>query len=412
MIAENGAHKLPLEGVRVLDISNFLAAPSTGMYLADYGAEVVKFERPGKGDELRAWGYVKDGVPLTWKIISRNKKAVQLDFHTPLGVEILKRLVAEADVVIENYRPGTLEKWGLGYDVLSAINPRIVLLRVTGYGQDGPNSQKPGFGTAMEAYSGGVYMSGYPDRPPLLPGFGLADMTTGVMGAYLVMVALHERNNSGTGQVIDLPLYETLMTILGPFITDYDQLGIVYERNGSRAPWTAPRNVYRCKDGGFVAISGSGQAVFERLCGALGIPGIASDPRFNGHRERVDNIEALDDALQEQIVRYTRDEVVALINASGAVAAPVRSVAEIVEDPHIRHRESIKSFPDDELGHIMMQNVIGKLSRTPGSVRSTGPRAGAHNREIFMDRLGYTRAELEAAGIPIEDDDGVLGAPF
>ncbi len=412
----NGAPKLPLEGVRVLDISNFLAAPSTGMYLADYGAEVVKFERPGKGDELRAWGYAKDGVPLTWKIVSRNKKAVQLDFHTPMGVEVLKRLVAEADVVIENYRPGTLEKWGLGYDVLSAINPRIVLLRVTGYGQEGPNSQKPGFGTAMEAYSGGVYMSGYPDRPPLLPGFGLADMTTGVMGAYLVMVALHERNaHSGVGQVIDLPLYETLMTILGPFITDYDQLGIVYERNGSRAPWTAPRNVYRCKDGGFVAISGSGQAVFERLCGALGIPETAADPRFNGHRERVDNVEALDDALQAQILRYDRDELVELVNASGAVAAPVRSVAEIFEDPHIKLRESIKRVPDDELGHVTMQNVIGKFSRTPGSIRSTGPRAGTHNREIFMERLGYTRAELEAAGIPIDDEEraeeGLAAAP-
>ena len=404
--ARNGARKLPLEGVRVLDISNFMAAPATGMYLADYGAEVIKFERPGKGDELRAWGYTKDGVPLTWKILNRNKKAIQADFHTPLGIEILKRLVREADVVIENYRPGTLEKWGIGYDVLREINPGIILLRVTGYGQTGPNSHKPGFGTAMEAYSGGVYMSGYPDRPPLLPGFGLADMTTGVMGAFLVLAALHERDaHSGIGQVIDLPLYETLMTILGPFISDYDQLGLVYERSGSRAPWTAPRNVYRCKDGKYVAISGSGQAVFERLCGALGIPDLPNDPRFAGHRDRLTNVQALDDALQEQILRFDRDDAVEAINASGAVCAPVRSVAEIFEDPHILERESIKSIPDAELGHIVMQNVVGKFSRTPGSIRSTGPTQGQHNQEILVERMGYTRKELEAAGIYVIDDE-------
>ena len=397
--SRNGAQSLPLEGISIVDISNFMAAPGIGMYLGDFGAEIVKVERPGKGDELRTWGYAKDGVPLYWKVVNRNKKSVTADLHTPIGVEIVKRLVRDADVVVENYRPGTIEKWGLGYDVLRAINPRIVLVRITGYGQYGPNSQMPGFGTALEAYSGGAYMNGYPDRPPLLPSFPFGDNTTALMGAFLTMVALRERDRSGEGQVVDLALYEGLMTLLGPFIVDYDQLGIVYERMGSRIPWTAPRNTYRCGDGGFVSISGSGQSVFERLCEALGIPEVAHDPRFHEHRDRITNVEALDEALGAAIGKLARDEVVRLITAAGAVAAPVRSVAEIFEDPHIRARENIVAVEDGQLGTMRMQNVVGKFSRTPGSIRSTGPQLGEHNHEILVERLGFSSEELEAAHI-------------
>lgn len=403
---------MPLEGITVLDLSNFMAAPGVGMYLADFGAHVIKVERPGTGDELRAWGYAKDGVPLYWKLINRNKKCITADLHTPLGVEIVKRLAADADVVIENYRPGTLEKWGLGYDVLREINPRIVMVRITGYGQYGPNCQKPGFGTALEAYSGGAYATGYPDRAPLLPSFPFGDNSTAVMGAFLTMVALRERDaHSGQGQMIDLALYEGMMTILGPYIVDYDQLGVVQERMGSRIPWTAPRNVYRCKDGGFVSISGSGQAVFVRLCEAIGIPEIATDPRFAAHRDRIVNVEALDEALQAAIGRFDRDELVRVVNAAGAVCAPVRSVAEIFDDPHIAERENIVAVDDPELGRLRMQNIVGHFSRTPGKVRWAGPKLGEHNEEILIEKLGFTREQLKADSLDLVADDAERKVP-
>jgi formyl-CoA transferase len=393
---------LPLDGITVIDLSNFMAAPGVGMYLADFGADVIKVERPGRGDELRAWGYAKDGVPLYWKMINRNKKCITADLHAPLGVEIVKRLVRDADVVIENYRPGTFEKWGLGYDVLRAINPRIVMVRITGYGQYGPNCQKPGFGTALEAYSGGAYVTGYPDRAPLLPSFPFGDNSTAIFGAFLTMVALRERDaHSGEGQVIDLALYEGMMTLLGPSLIDYDQLGIVQERMGSRIPWTAPRNVYRCKDGGFVSISGSGQSVFVRLCEAIGVPDVATDPRFVEHRDRIVNVEALDQALQSAIATFDRDELVRVVNAAGAVCAPVRSVAEIFEDPHVAERENIVAVEDPELGRVRMQNVLGHFSRTPGKVRWTGPRLGEHNEEILIEKLGFTREQLETQTLEV-----------
>src|SRR4051812_14137683 len=262
----------PLADVRVLDISNFLAAPLATMFLADFGADVIKVERPGRGDEVRYWGNDKDGVGLYYKVINRNKRAITLNLQTPLGAEAVKRLAKDADIVVENYRPGTLERWGLGFDALSAENPALVMVRVTGFGQSGPFRQRPGFGTLAEAYAGYAHISGHEDGPPLLPGFGLADSTTGLMAAYLSMVALHEARRTGRGQVVDLALYETLFTLLGPQVVDFDQLGLVQHRSGSRLPFTAPRNTYRTKDGRWVSIAGSAQSIFERICAALDIP--------------------------------------------------------------------------------------------------------------------------------------------
>ncbi len=396
----------PLNGVKVIEIANFLAGPVCSMFLADFGAEVVKIERPGTGDELRFWGNDKNGVGLMYKMVNRGKHSVTADLRTPLGVEIVKRLVVDADIIVENFRKGTLERWGLDYDVLSAINSGLIMLRMTGFGQTGPNSHRPGFGTLAEGYSGYAYVTGYPDRPPLLPGFGLADDSAGLMAAFLCMVALQEKQRSGKGQVIDLAIYEPLFTLLGPQVVDYDQLGIVQERNGSRLPFTAPRNTYRTRDNKWVSISGSAQSTFERMCQALEIPGLISDPRFLDNRLRIQNAIALDDALQSAIERHDRDNLIALFDSFDAAAAPCNSVAEIFEDPHFQARENIIAVADKELGgSIRMQNVVGKFSRTPGEIRHAGPKLGYDNRRILIDRLGFDEAQLVEAGLTLDDHD-------
>jgi crotonobetainyl-CoA:carnitine CoA-transferase CaiB-like acyl-CoA transferase len=393
---------LPLSGTKVVDISNFLAAPMASMFLADFGADVIKVERPQAGDEVRRWGEVKDGVGLYYKAVNRGKRSVTADLRTPFGVEVVKRLVRDADILVENYRPGTLEKWNLGPDVLLEVNPALIIVRVTGFGQTGPNRRRPGFGTIAEAYSGYVYISGEPKGPPLLPGFGLADSTTGLMAAYLASVALHEKRRSGKGQVIDLALYETLLTLLGPQVVNYDQLGLIQERAGSRLPFTAPRNIYRTRDGKFISVGGSAQSIFERLCVALEIPDLPQDERFRDNRARLANVDALDDALQQAISRFDRDELMRRFIELEAAISPVNNVEDVLNDPHVVERGNIVSVDDEELGApLRMQNVVGKLSRTPGQIRHTGPALGAHNREVLVDLLGFSEEELAQQGIAL-----------
>jgi len=388
-----------LADIRVIDASNFLAAPSISMHLGDLGAAVIKVERPGSGDELRAWGSAKDGVGLYAKVINRNKRSVCADLRTALGQEIVRRLVRTADLLIENYRPGTMEKWGLDYESLKAINPRLVMLRVTGYGQQGPNSHKPGFGTALEGYAGAAYISGEPDRAPMLPAFGLADSSSGVMGALLGLAAVHEARRSGQGQVVDLALYETMFAMLGPLVVDYDQNGRIQERTGSRLPWVAPRNVYRTRDGGWVTLSASSDRSFERLCEALGLNALPHDPRFITNRDRVANVQALDEALQAAIVQFDRSDLIERLEAGDAVVAPVNSVADIIADPHIQARDNVVSVNDSQLGPMRMQAPAGQFSRTPQSVRHTGARVGEHSREVLIGELGFTEDELRQGGL-------------
>jgi crotonobetainyl-CoA:carnitine CoA-transferase CaiB-like acyl-CoA transferase len=394
---------MALSGIRVADISNFLAAPMAAMFLGDYGAEVVKVEHPSRGDEMRFWGENKKGVGLYYKVVNRNKKSVTADLRTPIGVEIVKRLVRTADVVIENYRPGTLEKWGLGYDVLSEVNPRIVMLRITGFGQTGPYSHKPGFGTLAEAFAGAAHITGFPDRPPLLPAFGLGDSTAGLAGAFLTMVALFERErHGGRGQVVEFAIYEPLLTLLGPQVVNYDQLGLVQERSGSRLPFTAPRNTYRTRDGKWVAIAGSAQSIFERICRALERPELIADPRFRDNRIRMENAAELDAELQSAIERFDLDALIRRFEQHEAAVAPVNNVAQIFADPHYAARQNITAVPDEELGGpLRMQNVVGNFSRTPGAIRRAGPRLGEHNREVLVEELGFSEAELKDAGLPL-----------
>ena len=393
----------PLAGMRVLDISNFLAAPMAAMFLADFGAEVIKVERPGGGDEMRLWGNNKNGVGLYYKVVNRNKKSITLDLRTPFGRDTVLRLARESDLVIENYRPGTLEKWGLGYAALAAANPGLVLLRISGFGQTGPNAHRPGFGTLAEAYAGFAHINGEADGPPLLPGFGLADSTTGLMGAFLAMVALQGRAaNQGRGQVIDLAIYETLFGLLGPQVVDFDQLGLVQQRNGSRLPFTAPRNTYRTRDGRWVSMAGSAQSIFVRILAALEISELVKDPRFADNRARLTNAGTLDVELQQAIGRFDLDEIMRRFDQADAAVAPVNDIGQIAADAHFAARENITTVADAELGGpLRMQNIAGKLSATPGAIRWAGAPVGAHNREILIERLGLDPAAVRAAGIDI-----------
>ncbi|NWB99785.1 CoA transferase [Pseudomonas gingeri] len=388
-----------LEGVKVLDISNFLAAPMSSMFLADHGADVIKVERPDVGDEIRRWGESKDGVGLYYKVINRGKKSITLDLKSALGVEVVKRLVKDVDVIIENYRTGTLEKWGLGYDVLKEINPGIIMVRITGFGQTGPYRHRPGFGTLAEAYAGYAYISGNADEPPMLPGFALGDASTGVMAAFLTLVALQEKNRTGLGQVVDLAIYETLLTLIGPHVVNYDQLGQIQERNGSRLPFTAPRNTYFTADGRYIAIAGSSQVAFERIALLVERSDLITDPRFIDNRARLNNDKALDAELQAEIGKVALDALLRRSEEVGATIAPVNDVSMIFEDEQIKARESIVRVEDGQLGQVGMQNVVGKLSRTPGWIERAGPELGEHNREILVEQLGYSEAQLREFGI-------------
>jgi crotonobetainyl-CoA:carnitine CoA-transferase CaiB-like acyl-CoA transferase len=374
----------------------------TAMWLADFGADVIKIEHP-KGDMLRTWGSTRDGVPLFWKVVSRNKKSVTLDLHNPRGQELFKALAAKADVVVENFRPGTMARWGLAYEALREVNPRLVMLSISAFGQTGPYSPRAGFGTLAEAMSGYAHMTGSPDGPPMLPGFGLADGITGLCGAYAIMVALHERDTmSGLGQSIDLAIYEPLMTVLGhPFI-EFDQLGIVAERLGSRLPFASPRNTYRSRDGRWLAMSCSAQSTFERACHAIGRPELISDSRFADNRARTQNYAAIDDVFVEWIGSKDAGEVLTTLNDAGAAVAPVYDMRDVFDDAHFKARENIASVEDDQLGPIRMQNVAAKLSRTPGRIEHAGPRLGEHTAEVLGEWLGLgdrELADLQAAGV-------------
>jgi crotonobetainyl-CoA:carnitine CoA-transferase CaiB-like acyl-CoA transferase len=393
-----------LAGVRVVELASFIAGPSVGMLLADHGAQVTKVEHPQGGDGIRTWGNRKRGVGLYHKLLNRNKRTVTADLKTPLGVEIVCRLVRDADVLIENFRPGTLERWGLGYEVLEAINPALVMVRVSGFGQSGPYRARAGFGSLAEAMTGFAYTNGYADRPPLLPGFAMADTTTGLAGAFLTLTALHARAaRGGRGQLVDLAIYEPLLTLLGPHVIEYDQLGVIPERAGGRLPLIAPRGTFQTRDGKWIAISAGAPAVFAGLCAALAVPDAAADPRFADNQARRANEDALEAILRDAFARFDQHELLARLTAHGAAAAPIYSVADVMSDPHALARENFVAVWDEELGTaVRMQNVIGKLSATPGAVRHAGAPLAAHNREVLIGELGFGEAELAAAGIVLD----------
>ncbi|QIN78527.1 CoA transferase [Rubrobacter marinus] len=382
-----------LDGVKVIDAATLFAGPLAATVLGDFGAEVLKVEHP-RGDPARTHGYDRDGVGLWWKMLGRNKRAVTLSLSKPEGQEIFKELARGADVVIENFRPGTLERWGLGYDELKEENPGLVLARVTGFGQKGPYRNRPGFGTLAESMSGFAHVTGEPDGPPTLPPFGLADGIAALATAFAVLTALRARDATGRGQVVDLAIFEPIFTVLGPQPTVYDQLGVVQERNGNRSVNNAPRNTYRTKDDQWVAISTSAQNIAERVMRLVGRPEYIEEPWFAKGSERAKHADELDEAVGSWISGRTRDEVVDAFEEAGAAVAPIYSIEDIMEDPQYKALETIISVADPELGSVKMQNVLFRLSETPGEVRWSGPRLGEHNEEVYGE-LGMERPRLE-----------------
>lgn len=355
----------PLEGLRVLDASTILAGPLAAQILGDYGAEVIKVEHPVRGDGMRGHGLDKDGESLWWKMISRNKRTIGLYLGDPDGARVFRDLATTADIVVENFRPGTLERWGLGYDVLSAANPGLILLRVTGFGQTGPYAARPTFGTLVEAMSGFAHLTGEPDRPPTLPAFGLADSIAGVAGAAAVSMALLHRASTGQGQVIDLDLLSPIMTAVGPGVIYADQLGIDQERTGNRSQNNAPRNTYRTADGHWLAISTSANSVAERVLRLVGHAEVLDEPWFATGRQRAEHADLLDEYVGGWIAARTRSEVLAAFEAAGAAVAPVYKPSELLEDPQVKALELVTTVEDETLGPIRMQNVMWRMSRTP-----------------------------------------------
>lgn len=381
-----------LEGIKVIDAANLFAGPMAATMLGDYGAEVLKVEHP-KGDPARTHGYAKDGVGLWFKMLGRNKRCVTLNLGKPEGQSIFKRLARDADVVIESFRPGTFERWSLGYEELAAENPGLVFVRVTGFGQFGPYRDRPGFGTLAESMSGFAHVTGQPEGPPTLPPFGLADGIAALATAFAIMTALRARDASGHGQVVDMAIIEPIFTVLGPQPTVYDQLGVVQKRSGNRSVNNAPRNTYETKDGEWVAISTSAQNVAERVMKLVGRPEFIEEPWFAKGSERAKHADELDGAVGDWISARTRDEVVEAFDEAGAAISPIYSIADIAEDPQYNALDSIISVDDPELGPVKMQNVLFRMSETPGEIRWSGPRLGEHNGEVYGE-LGIGEGEL------------------
>ncbi|MGP4012226.1 CaiB/BaiF CoA transferase family protein [Streptomyces sp. 4N124] len=385
----------PLTGLRVLDLATLFAGPLAATLLGDFGAEVIKVEHPTKPDPARGHGPAKDGIGLWWKLLGRNKRTITLDLSKPGGRTTLLRLAATADVVIENFRPGTLEKWDLGWPELSAANPRLVLTRVTGFGQFGPYAHRPGFGTLAEAMSGFAAITGEPDAPPTLPPFGLADSIAGLATSYAVMTALAARDRTGAGQVVDMALIEPILTVLGPQPTWYDQLGYVQERTGNRSANNAPRNTYRTADGTWVAVSTSAQSVAERVLRLVGRPDLIDEPWFATGAERARHADVLDEAVGTWIAERPRAEVLAAFEKAEAAVAPIQDVRDVLTDPQYQALGTITTVDDPELGPLRMQNVLFRLSDTPGTIRWTGRPHGADTEQVLTE-LGLTATELKA----------------
>jgi crotonobetainyl-CoA:carnitine CoA-transferase CaiB-like acyl-CoA transferase len=382
-----------LGGIKVIDTATLFAGPLAATVLGDFGAEVIKVEHP-RGDPSRSHGFAKDGVGLWWKTLGRNKKCVTLNLGKPEGQEIFARLVEDADVVIESFRPGTLERWNLGYERLSGINPGLVLARVTGFGQFGPYRNRPGFGTLAESMSGFAHVTGQPDGPPTLPPFGLADGIAALATAVAILTALRARDTTGRGQVVDLAIIEPIFTVLGPQPTVYDQLGVIQQRSGNRSVNNAPRNTYETKDGHWVAVSTSAQSIAERVMRLVGHPEYIDEPWFQKGSERAKHADELDEAVRAWISDRTRDEVVEAFEEAGAAIAPIYDIEGIMNDPQYRALDSIITVEDPELGPIKMQNTLFRLSETPGDVRWSGPTIGEHNEEVYGD-LGIGKQELD-----------------
>ena len=397
---------LPLAGIRVLDIGTLIAGPFGATMLGDFGAEVIKVEQPGRGDALRGTPQ-PDGTAsrsTNWLIESRNKKSVTLNLRVEAGQEILRELVSQTDVLIENFTPGTLERWNLGWEALRAINPRLIMVRVSGYGQVGPYSKRAGYDRIALGFSGYMYPTGFPDRYPVRPAFPTADYNTGTFGALATMFALYQRDaQGGSGQMIDLALYEAPFRITADMVTNFFRSGKIRERIGNRNPTFAPAGTFETKDGRLVQIAAGGDGVFKRLAEAMGLPELASDPRYSVSRERIARADELELLLSNWIAEHDFADIEERFVAGNVPFGGIYTAADIADDPHFAARDNIVTVPDEEEGDVKMPGVVPKLGDTPGRIAHAGPAIGQHNGEIYGSLLGKSDAELRAL-----KEDGVI----
>jgi len=389
----------PLDGLRVVDCSGMIAGGFATTQLADFGADVIKVEHPSGTDPLREWPPYDEGVSLWWKSIARNKRCVTLDLSTPEGSALLLDLIGDADVLFENFRPGTMEGWGLGPDRLHEENPGLIVVRQSGYGQTGPRSAKPGFGTVAEGISNWAHVNGFPDSKPLLPPISLGDLTAATFAVQGVMFALFERDvgrmgGSGEGQVIDMSLYEPLFRLFVSEVEAYDRLGEVRERIGNHHESAAPRNVYETADG-YMTLSASAQSIFENVAEAIDRPDIVDDPRFATNEARVDHADELDDIIEAWTRERSTDEAIAEMEAADAIVGPVYDMADIFEDEQYAARNDIVEMPDDDLGSLKTAAPVPRLTRTPGAVDHAGPGHGEHNDEVYLSELGLDESAYD-----------------
>ena len=386
---------LPLEGIRILDVGTRIAAPFAATLLADFGAEVWKIELPGGGDFLRQIGPFDGKRSLFWAVEGRNKKSITLDLRKPRGQDLFRRMVPLGDVIVENFQPGTLEGWGLGYDVLEKLNPGVVLTRASVYGQDGPYRDRPGLDRNGIAMGGLLYVTGYPDRPPVRPGILVSDYLTGVFNALSILIALHERGRSGRGQVVDLALYESVLRLMEHTVAAYDRLGVVREREGNRLANSAPLDTWESRDGKFLSIVAAGDVLFPRLARAIGKEELTRDPRFRTLRDRAEHADEINGIVADWCRARDAAEIEETMLAAQVPVCRAYSVAEIAADPHVAARGDLETVDDPELGPVKMQGVYPRFSRTPGAIRRGAPSLGEQNDEIYGGVLGLSAAELE-----------------
>ena len=389
----------PLGGLRVLELGSLIAGPFATRIMAEFGADVIKVERPGTGDPLRSWRYVdpRTETSLWWAVQSRNKKLVTLDLNHPDGLDLAKRLAAESDILVENFKPGTLEKLGLGWEVLHELNPRLILVRVSGYGQNGPYKDRPGFANIGEAMGGLRYVTGEPDRPPVRTGISLGDSLASLYAVIGALMAVHARDarGGGEGQVVDVALYEAVFSLMESMIPEHDVAGVVRERTGAALPGITPSNSYCTGDGSYVAIGANSDAIFKRLMSVIGRPELGEDPRYGTNAERTEHAEELDGMIEEWTERHTLEKILRALEEADVPAGPIYSVADIVQDEQYRAREMIVEGKIEGVGPVKMPGLVPKLSETPGEVEWYGGPLGAHNEDVFGGLLGLSGEEIE-----------------
>ena len=391
------SENLPLSGVRVIEFGTLLAGPFSTRFFGDFGAEVIKAELPKIGDPMRTWGPVKfKGRTLLWPIQSRNKKCITLDLRLPEGQALAVKLIEKADIVVENFRPGTMERWGLGYDDLKAVNPGIIMVRVSGYGQSGPYKNRAGFGSAAGAMGGLRHLTGYPDRPPTRVGLSIEDSIASLQAVIGGMMALYHRDaNGGQGQVVDVSITESVFALTEGSVTEYALTGYVRQREGTTVAGAAPSNIYQAKDGTWMVIAANADNPFNRLFTLIGHPEVAEDPKFATHEGRFEGMEVLDELIAQWAKQYDPEEITQMLEEAGVPSAPIYTAAEMLHDPHFRAREMVIDVEDPEIGPMPMPGVVPKLLSTPGRVKWTGPGMGEHNDEVYKSILGLSEEEYE-----------------